>query len=124
MDGSGGVSKRPGPTPGSKYAPRKIDQPLLELPYRCGFNPSGKSYAIYVNHIRFCSHRDCDRRYANHLLMQTYFARKYGDGKLDANEHPAPPATTSGTRVPSASNETGPKRDGTRTHQSSRNDLA
>ena len=79
-----------------------MNQTRIEMPFRCGFDPSHQSYAAYVSHIRECTHRDCDRRYANHLLIQTYFARKYGDGKLDANEHPAPSQDLASPSIPMA----------------------
>lgn len=64
---------------------------IPEPGFACGFSPEGASgsYARYVNHISVCEHKDCKRRFTNHMLMQTYFVRKYGEGAtIPANAPP------------------------------------
>ena len=67
-----------------KFERTRIPEPV----YNCGFRPEAGSYARYVNHISMCTHHDCERRFTNHLLLQTYFARKYSgeSGTIPAND--------------------------------------
>lgn len=51
---------------------------IIEPPFHCGFKPDKHTYRQYVDHIRSCEDHDCRRRFVNHMLIATYFARKYG----------------------------------------------
>ena len=52
--------------------------PKPDAVFACGFRQESQPYARYVNHISMCTHRDCDRRYANHLELREYFVGKFG----------------------------------------------
>jgi hypothetical protein len=66
---------------------------IPEPPYQCGFEPEAHSYGEYFNHISVCDNEDCRRRFVNHMLLQTYFARKYEGAKLSSNATPSAATT-------------------------------
>ena len=59
-------------------SPGKFTTEIYEPPFHCGFDPKKRSYKQYCDHIRRCDDHDCRRRFVNHMLLATYFARKYG----------------------------------------------
>jgi hypothetical protein len=63
---------------------------IPEPPYQCGFEPEQHSYGEYFNHISLCEDADCQRRFVNHMLLQTYFARRAEGATIHGNEAPEP----------------------------------
>ena len=76
-------------------------------PFRCGFQPEGKPFRVYVEHLSNCRNRECIARYERRDAMRMYFLSKYAI--LRTNAPPYAPSPDS--HAPLASATARPRRD-------------